>query len=66
MGQTNNFSQPFRALHKRITSISPHIETGDAEMYRDVKEQGIREGAPSMNLTAGVTMVQTDLLCSGP
>ena len=65
-GVSNQFPQPFRALHKGPTSVSLHPETGRAEMCRDGLEQGRRARATNICHTARATRVRSGLLCGGP
>lgn len=62
-GVSDQLPQPFRAWHEGLTSVSPHAETGKAEMSRDPSEQGRRGGATSISHGAGATTAPSGLLC---
>lgn len=65
-GVNKQLSQPFGEPHERPTTGSPHPETGKAESYREVQGQGRRAGVPSINHTAGTSLVPSDALSEDP
>lgn len=62
----NQLPRPLGALHKEPISVSPHPETGKAEMVRDVSEQGRRAGATSVSDAVDTSVVPRDMLYRRP
>lgn len=65
VGWATCFHSLFRVLHKGLTLVSPHSDTGKAETFEEDQGPGNRAEATNMNTIAGAIAVPDGQLCIG-